>query len=59
MAHVAVGVLGLAILAIWSALGYFDRARHAPVSIGAIYWNFVDAVWLTVFFTFYLTPYLG
>jgi heme/copper-type cytochrome/quinol oxidase subunit 3 len=59
VAHVTVGVIGLAALTVWTALGYFDRARHAPVSIGAIYWHFVDAVWLTVFFSFYLTPYLG
>lgn len=59
MAHVIVGVIGLAALTLWTALGYFDRGRHAPVSIGALYWHFVDAVWLTVFFSFYLTPYLG
>jgi cytochrome c oxidase subunit 3 len=29
------------------------------VTIGAIYWHFVDAVWLTVFFTFYITPWLS
>ena len=35
-----------ATLALWCALGYFNRIRSAPVSIGAIYWHFVDAVWL-------------
>ena len=59
MAHVVVGLLVLLVLLLWSALGYFDRERHAPVAIGAIYWHFVDAVWLTVFFTFYITPYLS
>ena len=59
MAHVVAGLVVLAALALWSALGYFDRARMAPVTIGAIYWHFVDAVWLTVFFTFYVTPHLG
>lgn len=59
MMHVAAGVLILATLALWSALGYFDRTRSAPVSIGAIYWHFVDAVWLVLFFTFYITPRLG
>ena len=43
---------------VWSALGYFDRRRHAPMLIGAIYWHFVDAVWLAVFFTFYIAPRL-
>jgi len=59
MAHVAAGLLVLAAVLLWSLLGYFDRQRMAPVSIGAIYWHFVDAVWLTVFFTFYVTPYLS
>jgi cytochrome c oxidase subunit III len=59
MAHVAAGVLILATLALWSALGYFNRLRNVPVTIGAIYWHFVDAVWIVVFFTFYITPRLG
>ena len=59
MAHVIVGLFLLLPLTLWSALGYFGPRRSAPVSIGAVYWHFVDAVWLTVFFTFYITPYLG
>jgi heme/copper-type cytochrome/quinol oxidase subunit 3 len=59
MAHVVLGLIVLAVLFVWTMLGYFDRSRHAPVSIGAIYWHFVDAVWLAVFFTIYVTPYLG
>ncbi|MEK4035769.1 cytochrome c oxidase subunit 3 [Methylocystis sp. IM3] len=59
MAHVAVGALMLACVLLWSLLGYFDRERHAALSIAALYWHFVDLVWLTIFFTFYLTPYMG
>jgi cytochrome c oxidase subunit III len=59
MAHVVVGLLMLAALVLWSSFGMFDRWRHAPVSIGVIYWHFVDAVWLAVFLTFYVTPLLG
>lgn len=59
LAHVMVGIATLACLAIWGALGYFDQTRHAAVSIGAVYWHFVDVVWLFVFSTFYITPYLG
>jgi heme/copper-type cytochrome/quinol oxidase subunit 3 len=59
MAHVILGLLLLLPLTIWSGLGYFGPRRSAPVSIGAIYWHFVDAVWLAVFFTIYITPYLG
>jgi len=59
MAHVIGGLLILGTLTVWSLLRYFDRERNAPVSIGAIYWHFVDVVWLVVFFSLYITPYLG
>jgi heme/copper-type cytochrome/quinol oxidase subunit 3 len=59
MAHVVIGVAMLLALTLWSALGYFNRVRFAHIHIGALYWHFVDAVWLAVFFTFYITPLLG
>lgn len=59
LAHVLVGLVTLAVLLVWSVLGYFGSDRHAPVSIGATYWHFVDVVWLFVFGTYYMTPYLG
>ena len=59
MAHVAMGLFMLLAVTVWSFLGYFGPARSAPVTIAAIYWHFVDAVWLFVFATYYLTPYLG
>jgi heme/copper-type cytochrome/quinol oxidase subunit 3 len=59
MAHVVLGLLMLLPLTIWSMLGYFGPRRSAPISIGAIYWQFVDAVWLVVFVSLYVTPYLG
>jgi heme/copper-type cytochrome/quinol oxidase subunit 3 len=58
MAHVVVGVIMLIALTCWSAMGYFNRFRYAHIHIGALYWHFVDAVWLAVFFTFYITPLL-
>jgi cytochrome c oxidase subunit 3 len=59
VAHVAFGVLELLALFVWSLLGYFNSERHAPVTIGGMYWHFVDVVWLFIFFTIYVTPYLG
>ena len=59
MAHLATGVLILLMVLIWSALGYFDRWRNAPVLIGNAYWHFVLVVWLAVFWTFYIAPYWG
>ena len=59
MAHVVVGVLMLMALTTWSAMGLFNSRRFAHIHIGALYWHFVDAVWIAVFFTFYVTPLLG
>lgn len=58
MAHVAVGLAMLIAVLVWCWRGYFGPHRHSFVSIAAIYWHFVDVVWLAVFFTFYVTPYL-
>jgi len=59
LAHVIIGLGVLAMLWLWAALGYFDRERHAALTIGAVYWHFVDAVWLVVFTALYLLPRLG
>jgi len=59
MAHVVVGVLMLLALTFWSWRGLFNSRRFAHIHIGALYWHFVDAVWIAVFFTFYVTPLLG
>lgn len=58
MLHVIVGLVILMVLLLWIALGYFDHRRYAAVTIGGLYWHFVDVVWLFVFTTLYLTPYL-
>jgi cytochrome c oxidase subunit III len=59
MAHVVAGLLMLAVLILWTALGLFDRHRHAPVTLGVWYWHFVDVVWLAVFVSFYVFPYFA
>lgn len=58
LAHVAVGLVVLTMLALWMLLGHLDAQRRAPLTIGNTYWHFVDAVWLFVFATLYLSPYL-
>jgi cytochrome c oxidase subunit 3 len=59
IAHVAVGLLILACLILWAAMGRFSAQRHLHVTVGVLYWHFVDVVWLVVFATFFLTPRLG
>jgi cytochrome c oxidase subunit III len=59
LAHVIVGLGVLAALFVWTALDYFSPRRRLAISAGVLYWHFVDAVWLFVFFTYYVSPYLG
>jgi len=59
MAHVLVGLVVLALLFTWTLLGYFSPVRRIGFTMGSYYWHFVDAVWLLVFTTYYITPYLG
>lgn len=56
--HVIVGVMMLIMLFVWALLGYFGVRRHSTVSIAVMYWHFVTAVWVAVFLTFYVSPYL-
>jgi cytochrome c oxidase subunit III len=59
MAHVIIGLAVLLALFSWTALDYFSPRRRLVVSAGVLYWHFVDIIWLFVFTTYYLTPYLG
>jgi cytochrome c oxidase subunit 3 len=54
MAHVVGGVVLLSIVATQSATGQLSTARHEPVEAAAIYWHFVDIVWLGLFTVFYV-----
>ena len=56
--HVIVGALMLMALFVWTLLGYFGARRHSTVSIAVLYWHFVTAVWIAVFASFYVAPYL-
>ena len=59
VAHVVVGILVLLAIFLWVSLDYFSPRRRLSVSAGVLYWHFVDLVWLFIFTTYYLTPYLG
>ncbi|HET7613756.1 MAG TPA: cytochrome c oxidase subunit I [Gemmatimonadaceae bacterium] len=57
-AHVIVGLLMLAVVFVRSARGHFSAGRHEAITNVALYWHFVDAVWLAVFTSLYITPHL-
>ncbi|CAN7670069.1 cytochrome c oxidase subunit 3 [Caballeronia sp. LjRoot31] len=58
MLHVVAGLVVLILLLAWTALGFFDDRRHTVLSIGGMYWHFVDIVWLFIFTTLYISPYV-
>lgn len=57
MAHVFGGVVFLALVLGQGMGGLLSSSNHDSLAAGAIYWDFVDAIWLLLFTTFYLlTP---
>ncbi|MBA3895695.1 MAG: heme-copper oxidase subunit III [Sphingomonadaceae bacterium] len=56
--HVIVGIAVLMVVLGWSLAGYFTERRHMHVTISGVYWHFVDVVWIFVFSTFFLAPYV-
>jgi heme/copper-type cytochrome/quinol oxidase subunit 3 len=59
ISHVLAGLIGLAAIFTWTALDYFSPRRRLTVSAGVLYWHFVDIIWIFIFTTYYITPYLG
>ena len=54
------GGLGLAtVVLIRAGLGHFNERRYQAVENTALYWHFVDAVWIVIFASLYLSPYWG
>lgn len=57
-AHVAVGIALWVFVLIRLGRGAYGPGDETQFSTGAIYWHFVDAVWVFVFSTIYLFPNL-
>jgi cytochrome c oxidase subunit 3 len=58
LAHVSVALLMGAYIQLRAWRGHFDAQRHLAVENVALYWHFVDVVWIFVFATVYLSPYV-
>jgi len=54
MAHVFGGVVFLSLVFGQATGGVLSSTNHDSLAAGAIYWDFVDVVWLLLFTTFYL-----
>ncbi len=54
MAHVFGGVVFLCLVLTQALSGQLSDAHHDSLEAGAIYWHFVDLVWIGLFTTFYV-----
>jgi len=54
--HLIVGILIALVLEARSLAGHFDDEHHLAVQTGALYWHFVDLVWIAIFVSLYLSP---
>ena len=52
--HVIAGLIGLTIVMILALLGKVKREHSERCEVLALYWHFVDAVWVIVFTTVYI-----
>ncbi len=46
--HVMAGLTGLTIIMIFTALGYVTHEHEQRIGVFALYWHFVDAIWVVV-----------
>lgn len=54
--HVIAGLLTTAYTLVRACLGHFRPGRDLAVQNTALYWHFVDIVWLFIFTSLYLSP---
>ncbi len=52
--HVTLGMVAMLILLVLARRNYFSRAYYSPVDVTALYWHFVDIVWIFLLPMLYL-----
>ncbi len=58
-AHVTVGLLMLGFTAVRAFRGHFSAVHYQGVSTAALYWHFVDGVWVAIVAVLYISPHLA
>ncbi|HSZ12842.1 MAG TPA: heme-copper oxidase subunit III [Solirubrobacteraceae bacterium] len=53
-AHVFIGLLILLSVTVRAFRGHYSPDSHRGVDVPGIYWHFVDAMWIVVYFTVYI-----
>jgi cytochrome c oxidase subunit 3 len=57
--HVAVGIAVLAVIGRQAYRRHYSERYHAPITVAALYWHFVDLVWIFLFALIYLPGRAG
>jgi cytochrome c oxidase subunit 3 len=52
--HVVVGLVLMAIVALFAITGYVGREHSPRIGVLSLYWHFVDVVWIVVFTVVYV-----
>jgi cytochrome c oxidase subunit 3 len=52
--HVVVGLVLMAIVALFAIVGYVGREHSPRIGVLSLYWHFVDVVWVVVFTVVYV-----
>jgi cytochrome c oxidase subunit III len=52
--HVTLGILAVSIMAVLARRGHFSPVYYSPLDVTALYWHFVDTVWIFLLPMLYL-----
>ncbi len=52
--HVVVGLIGLSLILLFTLTGHVKEEHAERIQVFALYWHFVDAVWVVVFTVVYI-----
>jgi cytochrome c oxidase subunit 3 len=52
--HVGIGIVVLIVIALRARQGAYSAIYSAPITVAALYWHFVDVVWIFLFPLIYL-----
>jgi cytochrome c oxidase subunit 3 len=52
--HVTLGIIAVLTMVVLARRGYFSPAYYTPVDVTALYWHFVDVVWIFLLPMLYL-----
>ena len=58
LTHVFLGLIALVATLVWGLTGKLHQGHEQHRALVTLYWHFVDAIWIFVFLTVYISPRL-